>query len=154
MFGTFGFWVVHLELLSQPDMQLPGGMTEGIEIASVVDFVTWFAALWGFQNLWAHLHTEVSEHGIVKHWTNPFRRASTLINATLCAFPFSYYAVLCEKLLTRGRMPEAVLSLMEAIAPSLAMCALVVCVLYASAVRFWPRYADQTGHSGSDGLAM
>jgi hypothetical protein len=111
----------------------------GIEIAAILDFTVWFAALWGVQTLWAQLHEQVQERGIDR--LVPIRPdASTLIGALLCSIPFAFYVVfVADIFLNRGRLPDSGLLFVGAVALSLAGCAIAVLGLFAAAVQFWPR---------------
>ena len=140
-FVTPGVEVAHL-VLPETSSWLPA---ERIEIAAIADFALWFAFVWSVQNLFAQLRTEVEGQGKTRYWMNPLRHASTLINAILCALPFSYYVVFgVSMFLNRGRRPESALSFVGAIALSLAVCASAICGVFASAVRFWPRSSAQS----------
>jgi hypothetical protein len=113
----------------------------GITIAAILDFTVWFAALWGVQTLWAHLHKQVRERGLER--VGPLRHdAGTLISALLCSIPFAFYVVfVADIILNRGRLPDSGLLFTGAVALSLAGCAIAVLGLFAAAVQFWPRSA-------------
>jgi hypothetical protein len=143
---TLGTEVMRRELFAQ---SLPMGfgpptflgMSEPFKVSALLDFMLWFAVVWGVQNLWIELHETVQEDK-TKPWLNPMRRLSTPINAMLGSLPFSYYVVLgVAMVVNRGRLPESDSVFAGEIALSLAVCAAAVCALFALAVRFLPRSA-------------
>jgi hypothetical protein len=114
--------------------------SEHVASAAIVDFFVWFIALWGVHDLWDRVRMEAQVQGITRHWANPLRDFSTLFDAILCALPFPYYVVLSiAMLVNRGKLPGSTPALAAAIALSLIACSAVVCMLFAIAVRFWPR---------------
>jgi|HubBroStandDraft_4_1064222.scaffolds.fasta_scaffold40326_2 hypothetical protein len=103
---------------------------DGFKIAAVVDFAVWFAALWGFQKLWAQLRAEIPEQ----------RHASPAVGALLSALPLSFYlAVEAAMVLNRGRLPDSGFFFLAAIVMSLAVCAVAISGLFALAVKCWRR---------------
>lgn len=104
-----------------------------------VDFLLWFASLWGVQNLWRRLHAEVEERERTKTWPHTLRSVGTWANAALCALPFSYYVVFGVTILfNQGGPPWAVSSFIGAMLISLAACAGMISLLFDIAVRVWP----------------
>jgi hypothetical protein len=112
---------------------------ERIKIAFAADCVVWFAMTWGTRGLWTQFRKDVREHSGKRQWVNPLRDAATLCNSTLCALPLSYYLVRgMVMLFDNGRMPKSDFWFIVAMAMGLAACALVICGLFAVAVRCWP----------------
>jgi hypothetical protein len=55
--ATPGFAVAHWVISAQAPSFL-GYLSEGFEIAAIVDFVVWFGFVWGVQNLWTQLRED------------------------------------------------------------------------------------------------
>jgi hypothetical protein len=102
---------------------------DSFKIAAVVDFAVWFASLWGFQNLWTQLRTEIQEQ----------RHTSPVFGALLSALPFSFYVVIgAEMILNRGMALDSGFLFLAANCGSLAACTVAICGLFPLAVKCWP----------------
>lgn len=124
-----------------------------IKIAFAADCVAWFAMTWGAQGLWTRFCEEVQERGGMRQWVKPLRQAATLYDSTLCALPFSYCVVRGTVMLfNSGRMPESDFGFIAAMAVGLAACALMICGVFAVAVRFWPDSWVPRGNSDNSNV--
>jgi hypothetical protein len=135
---TPGFAVAHWVISAQPPSFL-GYLSEEFEIAAIVDFVVWFALLWGVQNLCTQLGKQRRASGITKHWTNPLPRPGIWIGALLCAVPLSFYAVPAAAIsmkLNTLRRPE--LFVVASFVLGFPVCFAGICGLYPVAGRYWP----------------
>jgi hypothetical protein len=125
---------VYYWLSTRPSSFL-GHLGEGTEIAAVVDFAVWFAGLWGAMSIWAQARMELAERDTIGHWSNPLRLSRLLVSTTLCAVPFSYYALLGVMVLwNHSRLPESATVFAGSMVLSLAACSAVIDALYALVV--------------------
>jgi hypothetical protein len=136
LFATPGFAVAHWVISAQPPSFL-GYLSEGFEIAAIVDFAVWFGLLWGVQNLCTQLGEERQASGTTRHWPNLLRRSGVWVGALLCAVPLSYYAVLLAAIsLKLNTLRWSELFLVVFLTLSFAVCFAAICGLYAVAVRY------------------
>ena len=133
---TPGFFVADKVLEAQPPSL--GGISISIEIAAVVDFAIWLAAVWGAQDLWRSLREELEGRESAIR-SNRRRDPAILLGATLAALPFSIYFMLGFALFSSGRLPEWKLASLGATGMCLFAFSVVVQVLFALAVKFWPK---------------
>lgn len=135
LFVTLGFAVVHFWLSTQPP-SFVGHLNEGVGIAAGVDFAVWFAGLWGASSLWTHIRTEMPGGDATGRRSNPLRRPRLLASTTLCALPFSYYALLgMVALWNHSRLPESALIFAALMALSLAVFSAAIGALYVLAAK-------------------
>jgi hypothetical protein len=138
LFSTLGSIVSHL-MRSRFQIDLHRGF---FEVAATVDFIVWFAGIWGIQKLWAQFHgdTQVTS---TSHWSNP-RSASTWAGVALITLPFSYYLLLGAALLVNhGSMPEATFYFIASVALCLTLGAVAIYGSFALTARFWPTSDDE-----------
>jgi hypothetical protein len=88
---TPGFLIA--DKVPEPQRLSLGLISAIMEIAAVVDFAIWFAALWGVQDLWFHLREELEERASAVGSNLP-RDPAILPGATLVALPLSIYFML------------------------------------------------------------
>jgi hypothetical protein len=138
-FVTPGFGVARLVLPAEAQSFL-GNLGPGLRTAAIVDFAVWFGTIWGGRELWTRFREERRARGSVGHWPNLLRSPGVSVGAMLFAVPWSYYVVVAAAVLfNHGRLVDWAPMVVGFFLSSFAACFLVVCGLYALAVRYWPR---------------
>ena len=137
-FLTPGAVIANRIVASQPERGGLEDVSEGINIALLVDFAVWFAALWAGLNLWTEFTRELQEQGAGKRWINPLRQTRSVVEAALCALPLSFYLVVVARISKGAKIPSRIWFL-STISLSLTLCTAGICGLFVIAVRFWPR---------------
>jgi hypothetical protein len=136
--STPGLAVAQLAASAQPSALLD--INKGFAIAATVDFVVWFGFLWGAQNLMTQFREERRSIGIGRRWPNPMRRPGVWSGALLCAIPLSFYVVLGTAISVKlSALQRSQLFLTISFALCFAFSSAAICVVYAAAVRFWPK---------------
>jgi hypothetical protein len=143
LFTTFGYAALLVVRSKQQfSSSMLGNLNEGIEISATVDFIVWFAALWGVQKLWACFRRENQVQGATSYWPNP-RNTSIWAGVALCALPFSYYLLLGLARVMLGGISWSQFSFIVDASVILTLCAAAIWVSLALAVRLSQRSASR-----------
>jgi hypothetical protein len=142
-FGVFGCPTVGVVVAGRvtPDTGDWGGSNERWAVTLGCDFLTWFAALWGIQNLWQQFRTALQDRD-TNLWPNHPGRPHIWGIAALVVLPFSFYPALVATLVfNRGRLPVSYLSFMAIMAVSVFLCAATIRGLFLLSLKLWPKKA-------------
>jgi hypothetical protein len=140
LFTTLGYAALLIVRSKQPSFM--GNLNEGIEIAASVDFIVWFAGLWGVQELWASFRQKNRVQDTTSHWLNP-RNTSLWAGVALCVLPFSYYLLLGLARLMLGGISWSQFLFVIGASMILTLCAAATWAFCALAVRYSRRSASR-----------